>query len=165
VVRIGTFSKIVAPGVRLGFILADPALIQRLPPFKAEGSTNGLTSLIVGTFMRSGGLARHIELLRADYKRRRDAMGAALEAEMPEGVTWTRPDGGFFTWLTLPPRLDVERLMTRAADERVVVMPGTACFTDGRGTHNIRLAWSLQPPDRITEGVHRLARAIRASGR
>jgi 2-aminoadipate transaminase len=163
VLRLGTFSKIVAPGVRLGFILGDPALVQRLAPFKAEGSTNGLTSLIVGTFMRSGGLGRHIARLRAAYRARRDCMLAALAAEMPDGVTWTRPEGGFFTWLTLPPPLDVETLMARAAEEQMVAMPGTACFADGQGTRNVRLAWSLQPPDRIAEGVRRLARAIRAA--
>lgn len=162
VVRLGTFSKIVAPGVRLGFVLANPALIQRLAPFKAEGSTNGLTSLIVGTFMRSGGLARHIETLRASYRARRDAMYVALEAEMPPGVSWTRPDGGFFTWLTLPASIDVETMMARGAKEGVVAMPGTACFTDGQGTRNLRLAWSLQTPERISEGVRRLGRAIRA---
>jgi len=165
VVRLGTFSKIVAPGVRLGFVLADPALIQRLPPFKSEGTTNGLTSLIVGMFMKNGSLAEHIEVLRAGYRARRDAMYGALRAEMPDGVTWTRTEGGFFVWLRLAPEIDVERVMTTAAEERVVAMPGTACFTDGRGTHNLRLSFSLQPADRIAEGVRRLARAIRAGMR
>ncbi len=162
VVRLGTFSKIVAPGVRLGFVLGDPALIQRLQPFKSEGSTNGLASLIVGTFMKTGGLAAHIETLRQGYRARRDAMGAALEAEMPDGVTWTRPAGGFFVWLTLAPRFDVEKVTARALDERVIAMPGTQCFPSGDGTHNLRLSFSLQPVDRLAEGVRRLARAIRA---
>lgn len=165
VVRLGTFSKIVAPGVRLGFILADPALIQRLPPFKAEGSTNGLTSLIVGTMMRSGALTAHIETLKAGYRKRRDAMYAALKAEMPDGVTWTHAEGGFFAWLTLVSWIDIEKVAAAAAREQVVVMPGTACHTDGQGTHNIRLAWSLQPPDQIAEAVRRLGRAIRAGMR
>src|SRR5215510_2349029 len=136
VVRLGTFSKIVAPGVRLGFVLGDPALIQRLQPFKGEGSTNGLTSLIVGTLMRSGRLAAHIEVLRRSYRTRRDTMEAALAAEMPKAVTWTRPEGGFFVWLTLPPGTDVEKVMARATEERVVAMPGTQCFPDGQGTHH-----------------------------
>lgn len=163
VVRLGTFSKIVAPGVRLGFILADPALIQRLQPFKAEGSTNGLASLIVGTFMKSGGLAQHIEVLRAEYRTRRDALYRALEAELPQAVRWTRTEGGFFAWLTVPSSVDMEKLMARADEEKVVVLPGTGCFPDGQGTHNLRLSWSLQPVDRLTEGVHRLARAVRAT--
>jgi 2-aminoadipate transaminase len=162
VVRLGTFSKIVAPGVRLGFVLADPALIQRLQPFKAEGSTNGLTSLVVGTFMKTGGLAAHIELLRRQYRTRRDAMYRALETELPDAVTWTRSDGGFFVWMTLAPHVDVEKVMAKAAEERVVVLPGTGCFSDGRGTKNLRLAWSLHPPDRLVEGVGRLGRALRA---
>lgn len=162
VVRLGTFSKIVAPGVRLGFVLGDRALIQRLQAFKAEGSTNGLASLLVATMMRNGSLAAHVEVLRRDYRARRDAMYAALDAEMPDSVTWPRAQGGFFAWLTLPPATDVGVVAERAAEERVVTLPGTACFPDGQGTHNLRLAWSLQPPERIAEGVRRLGRAIRA---
>jgi 2-aminoadipate transaminase len=162
VIRLGTFSKIVAPGVRLGFVLAEAPVIERVLAFKGDGSTNGLASLVVATFMKRGGLAAHIEMLRAAYRIRRDAMYAALAREMPEGVTWTRTEGGFFLWLTLPPRTDVARMHGRAAEERVVALPGTECFPDGRGTHNLRLAFSLQPPDRIAEGIRRLGRAIRA---
>jgi 2-aminoadipate transaminase len=162
VIRLGTFSKIVAPGVRLGFVLAEPPVIERVLAFKGEGSTNGLASLTVAAFMRKGGLAAHIELLRADYRRRRDAMYAALEREMPEGVSWTRAAGGFFLWLTLPPRADAARIAARAVEERVQALPGMECFPDGRGTHNLRLAFSLQSPDRIGEGIRRLARAVRA---
>jgi 2-aminoadipate transaminase len=162
VVRLGTFSKIVAPGVRLGFALADPAVIERVLGFKAEGSTNGFASMVVGTFMRSGGLAAHIETLRTAYRARRDAMYEALAQEMPAGVTWTRTEGGFFLWLTLPSRADMAKVNARATEERVIALSGTECFPDGRGTHNLRLAFSLQPPERIAEGIRRLGRAIRA---
>ena len=162
VIRLGTFSKIVAPGVRLGFVLADPAVIERVLAFKAEGSTNGFASMVVGTFMKGGGLAAHIETLRVAYRERRDAMYEALAREMPAGVTWTRTEGGFFLWLTLPSRADMARVTARAAEERVIALPGTECYPDGRGTHNLRLAFSLQPPDRIAEGIARLGRAVRA---
>ncbi len=162
VVRLGTFSKIVAPGVRLGFVLADPAVIERVLAFKAEGSTNGFASMVVGTFMKTGGLAAHIETLRAAYRTRRDAMYEALAREMPAGVTWTRTEGGFFLWLTVPPRADMAKVQARAVEERVIALAGTECFPDGRGTHNLRLAFSLQPPERIAEGIRRLGRAIRA---
>jgi DNA-binding transcriptional MocR family regulator len=162
VVRLGTFSKIVAPGVRLGFVLAEGPVIERLIAFKGDGSTNGLASLLVATFMKRGGLAAHIETLRAAYRTRRDAMYAALEREMPDGVVWTRTEGGFFLWLTLPARADMAKVHARAAEERVVALPGTECFPDGRGTHNLRLAFSLQPPDRIDQAIRRLGRAIRA---
>lgn len=164
VVRLGTFSKIVAPGVRLGFVLADPALIERLQPFKAEGSTNGLTSLVVGTFMKRGGLGPHIERLRQEYRARRDAMYGALAAEMPDWVHWTRSEGGFFAWLTLPPDTDMARVAAQLQAAKVVVLPGTGCYPDGRGTHNLRLSWSLQPIDRQVEGIRRLGRALRAGG-
>ena len=89
-------------------------------------------------------------------------MYEALAREMPDGVTWTRTEGGFFLWLTLPPRTDVAKMNARAVEERVVTLSGTECFPDGRGAHNLRLAFSLQPPDRIAEGIRRLGRAIRA---
>jgi len=162
VIRLGTFSKIVAPGVRLGFVLADPAVIERVLAFKAEGSTNGFASMVVGTFMRNGGLAAHIQTLRAAYRERRDTMYEALAREMPDGVTWTRTEGGFFLWLTIPSRADMIRVNARAAEERVVALAGTECFPDGRGVHNLRLSFSLQPPDRIAEGIRRLGQAIRA---
>jgi len=162
VIRLGTFSKIVAPGVRLGFVLADPAVIERVQMFKAEGVTNGFASLVVGTFMKSGGLASHIEVLRRDYQGRRDALLSALAREMPDGVTWTRPTGGFFVWLTLPPQADVARIAARMKEEQVVALPGTECYPDGRGSHHLRLAFSLQPPERLAEGACRLGRAIRA---
>jgi 2-aminoadipate transaminase len=162
VIRLGTFSKIVAPGVRLGFVLADPAVTERVLALKAEGSTNGFASMVVGTFMKRGGLAAHIQTLRAEYRRRRDAMYEALAREMPEDVRWTRTEGGFFLWLTLPPRTNVAKVAARTAEERVIALPGTECFPDERGSHNLRLAFSLQPPDRIAEGVRRLGRAIRA---
>jgi DNA-binding transcriptional MocR family regulator len=81
---------------------------------------------------------------------------------MPDAVTWTRAQGGFFTWLTLSPRVDMDRVMAKAAEEEVVAMPGAACFPDGQGSHNLRLSFSLQPLDKLAEGVRRLARAIRA---
>jgi 2-aminoadipate transaminase len=162
VIRLGTFSKIVAPGVRLGFVLADPAVTERVLALKAEGSTNGFASMVVGTFMKRGGLAAHIQTLRAEYRRRRDAMYESLTREMPDGVRWTRTEGGFFLWLTLPPRTDVAKVAARMTEERVIALPGTECFPDGRGSHNVRLAFSLQPPDRIAEGIRRLGRAIRA---
>ena len=162
VIRLGTFSKIVAPGVRLGFVLADPAVIERVLAFKAEGSTNGFASMVVGTFMKTGGLAAHIQTLRAAYRERRDAMYEALAREMPAGVTWTRTQGGFFLWLTVPARADMGKVNAKAAEERIVALAGTECFPDDRGTHNLRLAFSLQPPEKIAEGIRRLGQAIRA---
>lgn len=162
VIRLGTFSKIVAPGVRLGFVLADPAVTERVLAFKAEGSTNGFASMVVGTFMKTGGLAAHIQTLRAAYRERRDAMYEALAREMPAGVTWTRTQGGFFLWLTVPARADMGKVNAKAAEERIVALAGTECFPDDRGTHNLRLAFSLQPPEKIAEGIRRLGQAIRA---
>ena len=149
-------------GVRLGFVLADAAVTERVLAFKAEGSTNGFASMVVGTFMKTGGLAAHIQTLRAAYRERRDAMYEALAREMPAGVTWTRTQGGFFLWLTVPARADMGKVNAKAAEERIVALAGTECFPDDRGTHNLRLAFSLQPPEKIAEGIRRLGQAIRA---
>lgn len=162
VLRLGTFSKIVAPGIRLGFMAAHPEVIQRLQAFKGEGSSNGFASMVVGTMMRQGRLGPHIAMLRQAYRARRDAMLRALEAEMPDGVAWRVPAGGFFVWLSLAPAFDMTRVLEAAAASRVVAMPGTACYPDGQGTHHLRLAFSLQTEERITEGIRRLAAAARA---
>jgi DNA-binding transcriptional MocR family regulator len=113
--------------------------------------------------MKQGGLAAHIEVLRKEYHARRDAIYGALAAEMPPGVGWTRTAGGFFVWLTLDAAIDAEKVMAQAAEERVAVLPGTGCFPDGQGMRNLRLAFSLNPPDRLAEGIRRLGRAIRAA--
>jgi DNA-binding transcriptional MocR family regulator len=164
VIRLGTFSKIVAPGVRLGFLLAHPEVVARVQGFKSEGLTNGFSSMVVGTLMREGRLARHIADLRRAYRARRDAMCAALEAEMPDGVAWRKPAGGFFVWLSLAPVFEPRRILAAASEEGVSAMPGTACHPDGQGTHHLRLAFSRENEARITEGIRRLGRAVR-SGR
>jgi DNA-binding transcriptional MocR family regulator len=162
VIRLGTFSKIVAPGVRLGFLLAHPEVVARVQGVKHDGLTNGFASIVVGTLMRHGRLVRHIAELRRVYRARRDAMCAALEAEMPDGVAWRRPAGGFFVWLSLAPAFDPPRIHAAAAREGVSAMPGTACHPDGQGTHHLRLAFSREPALRIAEGIGRLGRAVRA---
>jgi DNA-binding transcriptional MocR family regulator len=100
---------------------------------------------------------------RTFYRSRRDAMLAALEEHMPEGVTWVRPEGGLFVWMTLPDRFDGRTLLARAVEEHnVAFVPGSAFFVGDRGRNTIRLSYSLPPEDRIAEGIARLGRLLKS---
>ncbi len=163
VMRIGTFSKILAAGMRLGWIIAPPPIIQRLAAFKDDGGTSPFASHIAAAYMEAGELGPHIEQLRQHYGRKRDAMLRAMRQHLPPEVSWTEPQGGFFLWVTLPPHLDAATLQPRAREEGVDYLLGTSCFASDSGANNIRLAYSLPSPDEIEEGIKRLGRVIAAA--
>ncbi len=163
VLRIGSFSKIVAPGLRLGWLIAAPEHIQRCVncgTSQMGGGANPFTAHIVAEYCRAGHLEPHIARLREVYLRRRDVTLAALERRMPPGVTWTRPRGGFFVWLTLPEGMSIEPLREAAREQGVLFVPGTGFFAGGGGQRNLRLAFSFVPPDEIERGVEILAQVI-----
>jgi DNA-binding transcriptional MocR family regulator len=160
----GTFSKIVAPGLRLGWVAAPLPVIRRLVLIKqasdlhcASLSQMAMHEVIVEVF--PDGLAP----IRATYRARRDAMLAALRREMPPGVRWTEPQGGMFIWLTLPEGQDTAALLARAiAEARVAFVPGRAFHCDGTGAHTLRLSFSLAAPAQIDAGIARLGALLRA---
>lgn len=156
----GTFSKIVAAGMRLGWIVAAPALIARLAALKVDGSTNPFAAHTAYEFCKDGRLEARIAELIASYRHRRDVMLGELEERMPEGVTWTLPDGGFFVWLTLPETVDVTRLLPRAREQGVDFSPGPIFFYDGEGRHNLRLSYSWVNDDEMARGIQILAELI-----
>ena len=153
VIYMGTFSKIVAAGIRLGWAVANPEFINRMIALKAEGGTSPFASHVVASFASSGTLAEHVQELRGIYRTRRDALIAALEESMPAGTTWTEPEGGFFIWVTLPEGVDAGELGTAAAAKGVAISPGPGFFYAGRGTNNVRLSYSFNDPDQIREGI------------
>jgi DNA-binding transcriptional MocR family regulator len=105
----------------------------------------------------------HVETLKATYKTRRDAMLSALEADMPDSVTWIRPEGGMFVWLTLPPHIDAGELLAQSLKtEKVAFVPGRAFYADGSNGNTLRLSYTCMTPEQIAEGVKRLARLIKA---
>lgn len=164
VLRIGSFSKIMAAGLRLGWLIAAPEHIQRCTACGAMqmgGGANPFTAHIVAEYCRAGHLETHIAHLRQVYRQRRDVTLTALERHMPPGVTWTRPQGGFFVWLTLPEGANVASLRDAARQRGVLFAPGTGFFAGGGGERNLRLAFSFVPPDEIERGVEILAQAIR----
>jgi DNA-binding transcriptional MocR family regulator len=159
VVYLGTFSKTVAPGLRIGWICASRDLVRRLVLVKQASDLN--VSVINQIIMHRIVETQHealIDAARLTYRKKRDAMLAALAAHMPDCVQWTRPEGGLFVWVTLPKTLDGAALLTRAVTEaKVAFVPGGAFFHDGSGSNTIRLSYSLPDPGEIAEGVRRLA--------
>jgi 2-aminoadipate transaminase len=168
VLRIGSFSKILAPGVRMGWLLGPPGLIQRLigSGLRAmSGGANPLVANILATYCQAGLLEAHIERLREVYCERRDAMLRALEAHMPPGVSWTRPAGGFFIWLTLPKPLRAAKVVAQAREARLLIPVGDPFFAEEPTGQYLRLAFSYVTPEKIREGIEILGRVVGAGPR
>ena len=162
VVYLGTFSKILAPGLRLGWVAADKTILHRYVLAKqgADLHTSSLVQLLAARFMLDHDIEVHIAHLREVYRARRDAMLAALEEHFPPDVGFTRPAGGLFLWVELPEEMDARRLLEHALDERVAFVPGECFFPGGGHKNTLRLNFSAMPEDRITEGVSRLGRVL-----
>ncbi|MBL1067906.1 PLP-dependent aminotransferase family protein [Streptomyces sp. 7-21] len=164
VIYLGSFSKTFAPGLRVGWALAPPAVRDRLV-LAAESamlSHSSFAQLAVDRYLRTQPWQERLKDFREMYRERRDAMLAALAEYMPPGVTWTRPDGGFFVWVTLPEGLDSKAMLPRAVQARVAYVPGTGFYADGGGHQSMRLSFCYPPPERIREGVRILAGVIEA---
>jgi 2-aminoadipate transaminase len=163
VVYLSSFSKTLAPGYRVAWIDAPPAVAAKLEIAKqaADLCTGELDQRIVFEACRRGIVDRQAPILRQYYQHKRDVMVSALEREFGGDVTWPAPRGGFFLWATLPPLLDADVMTARAVEHGVVYVAGQAFFVNGSGRHFIRLSFSAPTPERIEEGVRRLSAAIR----
>ncbi len=163
VVYLGTFSKTIMPALRIGWTVFQQAIAAPLLDGKEAvdiQSDRFVQRMIVGA-AQGGWLDQHIESSRLAYFDRASAMFRALEREMPEGVSWTRPGGGFFTWVTLPDGLTGDYLLQHAANHRVGYLPGSFFYSDRRAVPALRLGFTTLPVCQIDEGIARLARAIR----
>ncbi|MFI6395265.1 PLP-dependent aminotransferase family protein [Nonomuraea sp. NPDC050547] len=162
VVYLGSFSKTLAPGFRVGWALAPHAIRDKLvlAMESAVLSHSSFTQLAVGQYLATQPWREQIKTFKELYRERRDALLNALTDLMPSGVTWTRPAGGFFVWASLPEGLDSKAILPRAVAERVAFVPGTGFFSDGSGSRQMRLSYCYPEPDRIREGVRRLAGVI-----
>ncbi|MFI9595594.1 PLP-dependent aminotransferase family protein [Nonomuraea sp. NPDC052265] len=162
VVYLGSFSKTLAPGFRVGWALAPHAIRDKLilAMESAVLSHSVFTQLAVGQYLTTQPWREQIKSFKELYRERRDSMLDSLEALMPPEVTWTRPAGGFFVWATLPEGLDSKAILPRAVAERVAFVPGTGFFSDGSGARHMRLSYCFPEPDRIREGVRRLSGVI-----
>lgn len=160
----GSFSKSLAPGLRVGWVCGAQDVISQLVLMKQAADLHSATlnQMAINSVARSV-FDAHTATLRQTYAARRDHMLRALEREMPEGVSWTRPEGGMFIWLTLPTHVDGGALLRQALEtERVAFVPGQAFFADRSGANTLRLSFSMAQEDQIANGIARLGRALRA---
>ncbi len=164
VIYISTFSKLLAPGLRVGWLTAPAAIVEKLVHAKQglDLHTGSLAQAIAYSACRDGLLERHIPMIRATYGQRRDAMCDALATHMPPGVTWTHPGGGMFIWVNLPSHLDATALLCASLEYRVAFVPGASFFANGGGAHTLRLNFSHASPECIVEGVTRIGRMLHA---
>src|SRR5207248_176376 len=167
VIRLGSFSKAVAPGLRLGWLTADAATVARFAHgglLDSGGGINQFTACAVAAFCQAGRFEPQVARLRAAYRTRRDALVGALRVYLPPACRWRAPAGGFFAWVHLPDGLDAGALLPRAVDAGVAYLPGALCHLDGGGAETLRLAFGLYPPEELAEAGRRLGAVVQAAG-
>ena len=162
VIYMSTFSKTLAPGLRLGWVVAPVEVIRKLVQAKqgADLHTSTFDQMIAFEVVSNGFLDEHVKEIKEMYRQRRDAMLAAMVEHFPDGVTWTHPQGGLFLWVRLPDGVDCDDLIHEAVEQKVAFVPGTAFYADGRGHDSLRLTFATCPADMIEEGIKRLGNAI-----
>lgn len=165
VIYCGTFSKTLTPGLRVGWVCASDAIIRRLVLIKQACDLNSsLINQMIMHGLAEGDFDGQVARARTHYRARRDAMLDALAAAAVPGMTWTRPEGGLFVWVTLPDGTDAADLLPRAIEEAgVAFVPGGAFFTDGSGRNTLRLSYSLAGEDQIRAGIAKLCALITAA--
>jgi 2-aminoadipate transaminase len=158
VLYLGTLSKTLAPGLRLGWVVAPEEVVRKLVLMKqgTDLHTPTFTQMVAYEVARGGFLDRHVRLIRQVYGERRDAMLAALERHFPQGVRWTRPQGGLFLWVTLPAGCDAAEALQEAIARKVAFVPGASFHPRGGGRETMRLNFSYSRPELIEEGIRRL---------
>jgi 2-aminoadipate transaminase len=159
VIRVGSFAKTLAPGVRMGWLTA-PTRIQEAADTVAAGGTNTLTEAFVGHYCGSGRLQDSLPELRRVYGEKRDHMLAELDANMPADVDWTTPAGGFFIWVTLPDSVDADAMLQSAAEAGVTYLPGSLFYPGPAGDNELRLSFTYVKKPEITAGIEALAASV-----
>ena len=162
VLYLGTLSKILSPGIRVGWLCAPPPVMEKVVLGKQSSDlcTSTLAQYFVAEFFGEGKWRTYIDDLCGIYRERRDAMLEALDRHFPDAATWTRPDGGLFLWATLPDYIDTTDLLAKALRENVAFVPGAAAFVDGRGGSSMRLNFSGSTVDEIHEGIERIGNVV-----
>ena len=162
VIYLGTFSKTIAAGLRVGWAVAPHGVREKLVLANETATLcpSNLTQLTISDYLATQPWFDQVKVFREVYRERRDALLESLTAQMPEGTTWTVPGGGFYSWVTLPHGLDATAMLPRAVAALVAYVPGTGFFADGQGRQSLRLSYCYPEPDRIREGVRRLAGVI-----
>jgi 2-aminoadipate transaminase len=163
VIYLSTFSKLLAPGLRLAWVIAPPEVIRKLVLTKqaADLHTSSFNQYVAYEVAKGGFLDEHIKVIRATYKERRDVMIEMMEEVFPSGVSWRKPQGGMFLWGVLPEGMDAAELLIRAVEKKVAFVPGAPFHPTGGGQNTMRLNFSYSNPDTIREGVMRLATTLK----
>ncbi len=159
VIQLGTFSKIVSPGLRIGWMAAPLDLMPVLEKMKQalDLHTNTFSQYVIWEYCKEGRLEKHIERLKDAYRKRRDVMLESMQEFMPEEVFWTKPEGGLFLWVRLPNGTNSLQLLKVAIDNKVAYVPGTGFYPNGGGENTLRMNFSNASEEKIREGVKRLA--------
>jgi 2-aminoadipate transaminase len=163
VVYLGTFSKIFAPGVRLGWVHAQPGILHKINVGKqgADLCSSNLSQIMISSYFQNGDWRSYVKRLTSMYRQRRDAMLDSLAEFMPKEVYWTHPEGGLFVWATLPSYLDATAMLPRAIARNVAYVPGEGFYAGGAGKNHMRLNFSFVEPERIRRGIELLSEVIR----
>jgi DNA-binding transcriptional MocR family regulator len=163
VIHLGTFSKTFCPGVRLGWVVASPEILSKYIVVKqgADLQSSTISQREVSKFLEMFDLDAHIENLIKIYRKRRDLMLETMEKEFPAGVTFTRPAGGLFTWVTFPAHLDAAEVMKKSIEQKVAFVPGQSFFPNGEFKNHGRFNYSNMPEEKIVEGIKRLGKVLR----
>jgi len=163
VVYLGTFSKIFAPGVRLGWVHAQPGILHKINVGKqgADLCSSTLSQMIISSYFQNADWRAYVKRLTGLYRKRRDAMLDALSEFMPDEVTWTHPAGGLFVWATLPSYLDATAMLPQAVKRNVAYVPGEGFYANGAGKNCMRLNFSFVEPEKIRRGIELLAEVVR----
>jgi DNA-binding transcriptional MocR family regulator len=161
IITLGSFSKLIMPSLRQGWLWASEAQIRAMARSKTDGASGALTSYALGEFLKAGLMDAQIEVVRRLYARKRDVMAAALARQMPDWVRWEAPGGGFFFWLTLPRELHATELRTMANAAGVDFMPGRECHVDGATDHHLRLCFAYRPEAELEAGAAALGACLR----
>ena len=163
VIYLSTFSKTLAPGIRLAWVIAPPPVITKLIQAKqgTDLHTSTFNQMVAYEVAKDGFLYEHAKLIRKVYKERRDVMLDTLSEYMPEGVSWTHPKGGLFLWVTLPECLNSQDLFKDAVAEKVAFVPGDSFYAEGGGFNTMRLNFSNAIPEKINEGIFRLSNVLK----
>jgi DNA-binding transcriptional MocR family regulator len=162
VIYLGSFSKTIASGLRVGWAVAPHGVREKLV-LAAESAVlcpSNYAQLTVSEYLATQPWRDQVKVFRELYRERRDALLDSMEQLMPAGTTWTVPQGGFYSWVTLPEGLDSKAMLPRAVAALVAYVPGTGFFVDGQGRESLRLSYCYPDPDRIREGVRRLAGVV-----
>ena len=163
-VYLGSFSKVLAPGLRLGYVVAPRAMFPKLLQAKQASDLHSpsFNQRVVYEVIRNGFLKEHVPTIRERYKAQRDAMATALQAHLPPGCRWQAPVGGMFFWVTLPAHLDATALLPRAVEAGMAYVPGSSFYPQGGHENTLRLSFVTVPPERIVQGVEALGRVLKA---